>query len=167
MAKSLVQQVPAPEDDALQSLLRRIGDYGKTAVIPYDLLQFGLYGSVVVIVTGLFALILPGAASIRHSHFYLVLGSETASVVSLMRALAIPAIISGGCLLLLDACLMQVHTSARWRSMVVIQAAAGGVGGVICTIFLALVILNLAIWIVIMALMLMLVGVILGAIAGG
>jgi hypothetical protein len=167
MAKSLVQQVPAPKDDALQSLLRRIGSYGKTAVIPYDLLQFGLYGSVVVIATGLFALILPGAASIRQSDFYLILGGTTASVVALMRALAIPAIISGGCLLLLDACLMQVRTSARWRSVVVAQAAIGGLSGVICTVFLALVILNLFIWIVLVTLALMLVGMILGIMASG
>jgi hypothetical protein len=159
---------PGEEKSALGSLLDFATPYKKAgAVIQYDLLQFGLYGSVVVIVTGLVALLLPGTTSIRHSNFYWVFGSETASVVSLMRALAIPAIISGGTLLMLDAWLMLVRTSARWRSVVVMQAAIGGVGGVICTVFLALVILNLAIWIALMVLALLLLGTILGMVAGG
>ena len=62
-----------------------------------------------------------------------------------------------------DAYLMLGRTSAPWRFMVVVQAAIGGIGGVICMIFLALVILNLAIWIVIVVLALMVIGVMLAA----
>lgn len=157
----------SPEDDALQSLLERMGPYGKTALIPYDLLQFGIYGSAIVIITGLFALTLPSAAAIRHSDFYLILGDVTAGLDSFMGTVAAPMIIFGGTLLVLDAGLMLVRTSARWRSVVVIQALAGGAGGFICTFFLALVILNLAIWIAIVALALVLVSVLLGTMSSG
>ena len=68
---------------------------------------------------------------------------------------------------MLDAYLMLVRTSARWRSVVVVQAAVGGTGGAICAIFLALMILNLAIWVAIVALALVLLGMMFGAMAGG
>jgi hypothetical protein len=161
--------VPAPDDDsALASLLRGAIPYERAgAVVPRELLQFGLYGSAIVIITGLLALTLPGADAIRHSGFYLVLGSVLANLDSLMGALAGPAIIFGGALLIVDAYLMQVRTSAKWRSVVVIQAGVGGAGGIMATLFLALIILNLAIWIAIIALGLGAIMLIIGAMAGG
>jgi hypothetical protein len=160
---------PRPGDrSALDSLLEKVTPYEKVgAVIPFDLLQFGLFGSVITIVTGLLALAMPGADSIRSSDFYLLLGGVVASLVTLTRALAGPAIIFGGALLVLDAVLMTVRTSARWRSVIVLQAAAGGLGGVLATAFLALVILNLVIWIALAALVLMAIGALLAVLAGG
>jgi len=155
---------PDDSDNALKSLLRRSVIYERAgAVVPHDLLQVGLFGSIVVIIAGLFALILPSATSISHSGFYWILGSTIAHVASFMRVVAAPALIVGGSLLVFDAYLMLGRTSAPWRFMVVVQAAIGGIGGVICMIFLALVILNLAIWIVIVVLALMVIGVMLAA----
>jgi hypothetical protein len=161
--------VAAPyEDSALKSLLRKATGYEKAgAVIPGGLMQFGLLGSTLIIATGLLALILPGATSIRRSGFYLVLGGPTASLGSIMGHVAILALICGGSLLVIDAGLMQVRTSEYWRYVVVAQAVAGGIGGAFCTIFLALVILNLAIWIALFALGLMIIFMIIGAMAGG
>ena len=158
-----------PDDgSALRALLDHAIPYEKAgAVIPHDLLQFGLLGSGIVIATGLLALTLPDSAAIRHSDFYLVLGSLTASLDTVMGRAASPALICGGILLVLDACLMQVRTSSAWRYTVVAQAIAGGIGGAFCTVFLALIILNLAIWIAIIALAVVILGVILGMMAGG
>ena len=137
-------------DDALQSLLSRITSHEKAgAVMPVDLVEFGFFGSLIVIVTGLLALILPSATAIHHSHLFLVFGSTTASLDSFMSAAAIPAMLCGTALLLLDIYLMHARTSAPWRSAVVAQAAAGGVAGAICSLFLALLVLNLAIYLVI------------------
>lgn len=158
----------ADGDNALASLVKLAVDYDLAgAVMPNDLLQVGLFGSSVIIITALLALILPSATSISHSSFYLILGSSIASLASLMREIAAPALITGGVLLVLDAYLMLVRTSARWRSIVIVQAALAGVGGVICTAFLGLVILNIVIWVAICALALAIFGMILGAIAAG
>jgi uncharacterized membrane protein len=156
------------DDNALKSFLDRVVPYEKAgAIVPNDLLQFGFFGSIIVIVTGLLASAFPDPASIRDGGFYLVLGDTAASVTALMKALAIPAIVAGGSLLVVDAFLMKVRTSAHWRSVIVAQAAVGGAAGAICTGFLALLILNLVLWIIIVALILMTIGVLLSALAGG
>lgn len=148
----LVPGSSASGGSALKDLLAHSVVYEKAgAVIPRDLLQFGLFGSIVVIVTGLLALVLPDPASISRGEFFLVLGSTAASLDSLMHGLAIPAIVCGVLLLGLDIYLMQVPTSEQWRWAVVGQAAAGGAGGVLCVVFLALVVLNIALWIAICA----------------
>jgi hypothetical protein len=168
MSSANLTPVPDDGDNALGSLLRRsIIHELAGSVVPGDLLQVGLFGSIIVIVAGLFALILPSATSISHSGFYLVLGSTIASVASLMRVVATPALIAGGSLLVLDAYLMLVRTSARWRSVVVVQAALGGAGGLVAIAFLALVFVNLAIWVIIITLALMVVGVMLAAMGDG
>jgi hypothetical protein len=148
--------------------VERATDYGKAgAIIPSDLLQVGFFGNITIIVTALLALILPSAASISHSGFYLVLGSTTAHVASFMREMAAPALITGGTLLILDAYLTVARTAALWRSVIVVQAIVGAVGGLICAAFLGLVVLNLAIWIIIVALVVMVIGVFFAAMAGG
>lgn len=155
-------------DNALSSFLGRVVPYEKAgAVIPTDLLQFGLYGSVVVIVTGLVAGLLPSPESIREGGFFLVLDGTAADITALMKSLAIPAIVAGVALLLVDLVLMKVRTSARWRSVIVVQATAAGGSGVIATIFLALLLLNLVLWVIIVTLVLVTLGFVLSAIAGG
>lgn len=159
---------PAEDGSALKSLLTRSVVYEQVgAVIPHNLLQFGLFGSGLIVVTGLLALILPGAHSIQHGGFFLLLGSTTASLDSFLGSLAAPALILAGSLLVLDAGLMCVRASQCRRLAVVLQAGLGGAGGLICAAFLALVAFNLALWILIFAATLMILGFILGAIAGG
>jgi hypothetical protein len=143
-----------PDDDgsALGGFLNRCTDYEKAgAVIPRDLLQFGLVGSIVVIVTGILAFIVPSPESIRQGDFYLVLGGTAADIGEIMRALAVPAILCGLALLGLDLYLMEGRRSEHWRGAVVAQAAAGGLGGFVGVIFLALILLNLVLWILIAA----------------
>lgn len=171
--------VPVSEEEsALESLLRRAVPYeGLGAVMPRDLVQFGLYGSGIVILAGLIALALPDPSSIRHAHglfhahFFLILGPVEAGLVGFMQALAVPAIVCGVLLLGLDVYFTQVPTTEQWRWAVVGQAAAGGVGAGAGVIFLALLILNVVVWILIIAMIaaacLMALAAVLGALGGG
>jgi hypothetical protein len=153
------------ERSALSDLLSRSIIHEKAgAVVPRDLLQFGLLGSIVVILTGLLALVFPGAESIRHGGFFFLFGGQVADLASIMEAAAIPAIVCGIALLGLDLYLMQTPSSDYGRAAVVAQAAAGGVGG---TVFLALVILNLAIWAILIACGVAVVLIVFGVMAGG
>lgn len=164
----LLPRPPGGGGSALSDFLGHTTIYEKAgAVVPRDLVQFGLLGSVVVMVTGLVALVLPSPGSISHGGFFLVLGSTEAGLDSFMHALAVPAMLCGALLLGLDVYLMRVPTSEHWRWAVVGQAAAGGVGGGLGVIFLALVILNLAIWIALIACGLAVLGVMLAAFADG
>jgi hypothetical protein len=139
---------------ALDSLLDKVIPHETIgATVSFDLLQFGLYGSIIVIVTALLALAMPGAESIRHSGFYLLFGGAVADLVTFLRALAVPAVTFGGMLLILDAVLLTVRTPSWSRSLITLQAAAGTFSGVVATAFLALLLLNLVIWIVIMVLL--------------
>jgi hypothetical protein len=158
-----VSSSAAPCDaSALKSLLRRSIEHEEAGgVISGDVMEFGFVASGIVIAGGLLTFILPSAASIRHGDFFWVLGSPAASLDALMGFAAAPAIICGGALLVLDACLMRVRTSWRWRYVVVAQAVAGCIAGVFCTLFLALVILNAVIWIVIYALIFVIIGAII------
>jgi hypothetical protein len=163
--------VPRADDDdgpsALADFLGRTTIYETAgAVIPFDLLRFGLLGSVAVIATGLLALVFPSAEAIRGGDFFLVLGDEAAGIAALLRALAGPAIVVGLGLLVLDLYLLRTPTSERWRTAVVAQAAAGGIGGALGTLFVALLVLNLAIWIALGILLLAMIAVMLGALGG-
>jgi hypothetical protein len=156
------------EEDALGSLLGRITVHERAgAVVPTDLLQFGFYASAITIATGVLALLWSDPESVRHGGFYLVLGGASATMTSLMKALAVPAICAGVLLLGVDLFLMKVRTSARWRAVIVGQAALGGAVGLIGTFFLALVLLNLVLWILIVMLALAVIGVFFAALAGG
>jgi hypothetical protein len=156
------------ERSALSDLLSRSIIHEKAgAVVPRDLLQFGLLGSILVIATGLLALIFPGAESIRQGGFFFLFGGQVADLASIMEAAAIPAIVCGIALLGLDLYLMQTPSSDYGRAAVVAQAAAGGVGGTVSTVFLALVILNLAIWAILIACGVAIVLIVFGVMAGG
>lgn len=154
MSSSLPSTALDAPPDALGTLLSRVVDYEKAgAVISEDLLKFGLAASALVIATGLLALALPSPDAIRHGHFFLLLGGAAADLKSLIDALALPAIGCGVALIVLDLVLMGVRTTARWRTAVVAQAVVGGVAGTLCTLLLALIALNLAIWIALMVLL--------------
>jgi hypothetical protein len=134
-----------PEESALSDFLRHTTVYERAgAVIPRDLLRFGFVGSLVVIGTGLMALLFPSPQSIKQGDFFLLFGSQAAGLASFLHALAIPAIVCGLGLLALDLYLMRVPTSEHWRLAVVAQAAAGAASGALCTLFLALLGLNAA-----------------------
>jgi hypothetical protein len=131
-------------------------------------LRFRLYGSIVCIATGLLALLFPTADSIRHGDFFLILATPAADLQSVMHAAAILLIVCGVALLALDPYLMQGRRSEHWRSGVVAQAATGAVGGAVGTVFLALMIINLVLWIVMAAFCLtMLFGLIASRAGGG
>jgi hypothetical protein len=164
----LVPSVPEDGGSALSDFLSRSTVYEKAgAVIPRDLLQFGYFGSMVVIGTGVLALVFPSPESVHHGGFFLLLGSQAADLVSFLHAIAIPAIVCGLALLGLDVYLMRVPTSEHWRSAVVAQAAAGGVGGTLCTLFLVLLLLNLMIWVLLIACGVAVVLLVVGVMAGG
>jgi hypothetical protein len=142
-------------DSALKSLLRHADVHDK-AVIPTDLLQFGLYGSLIVIATGMFALALPSAHTMSHGGFVLLFKGAVGGLTSFVGALAVPALLFGFALLGLDLYLMQVPTKAHSRVAIVAQAAAGGVSATVCAIFVALLLVNLLIW-------LLIIGAVIGA----
>jgi hypothetical protein len=139
-------------DSALEAFLSRTVIHELAgAAIPRDLLRFGLYGSIVVIATGVLGLVFPDADSIRRGSFFLIFSAPAADMRTIMHVVAIPLIACGVALLLLDLYMMQGRRSEHWRSVVVAQATAGGIGGVVSAVFLALVIINLVLWIVLVA----------------
>jgi hypothetical protein len=174
------EQVPAKSDEsALDSLLKRAISHDKIgAVMPRDLVQFGLLGSGIVILAGLVALVLPDPSSIKnghgpvfHWHFFLMFRSMAAGLDSFVQAMAIPGIVAGLLLLVLDAFLTQIPTREHWRLAIVGQAAAGGVGATVGVLFLAVFILNLIVWaIIIVVIAAFCIGVVfafLAALSGG
>ena len=163
----LTQPTPPVEDDsALKSLLRRAAVHNK-AVIPADLVQFGLLGSGIVILTALLALAMPSEHSISHSSFYLLFGGVLGSLAAFAHALAVPALLFGVALLALDIYLMKVPTQGHTRSAIVAQATAGGVSATLCALFLALIVINLVIWILIAAACIAALFMMLAALASG
>jgi hypothetical protein len=155
MASTELIPGPSAADDngsALKAFLDRTTIHETAgAAIPRDLLQFGLYGSLLVIASGILALIAPSPESIRSGDFFLILGTPAASLEAFMHALAVPAIVGGLLLLGLDLYLSQVRSSEHWHTAVVAQAAAGGVGGLVGVVFLALLLINLVLWVLIIA----------------
>lgn len=165
MAKDIVRR--RGDDSPFAQFLNNTVSYEKTgAVIPMELLRFGLFGSLIVIATGLVALMIPSAGEIQGSDFFLVLEDQVADISTIMHTAAFPAIGFGVALLLVDLYLMRVPTSEHSRVLVVGQAAAGGIGGMVCAIFLALALLNLVLWIIIIVCCIGLVCMILAG-AGG
>jgi hypothetical protein len=171
---SSTQVVPRPPDEggsALTEFLKHTSVYGTRAVIPRELLQYGVYGSLALVVIGVLGMVVASPTAIAHSGFFWILGHVAADVMSVIQPVAVPAMVLGFALLILDVFLMLVPSSEHWRWAVVGQAAAGGVGGVFGTIFLALVIINLAIWIAIgilvLALTVGMLAVVVGALGDG
>ena len=163
---------------ALRDFLSHAVIYGNRALMPRDLVQFGLMGSGLAILASVIALALPDPASIEHAHgpmfhahFFLILGSVAGGLVGLLQALAVPAIVCGVMLLGLDIYFMRVPTTEEWRWAIVGQAAAGGLGAGIGILFFALLILNVVVWLVIVvfiaAACLMALAALLGMIGGG
>jgi hypothetical protein len=153
---------------ALRDFLGHSVIYEKAGgVMPRELVVYGFYGSVAIIVTGLVALMLPSAAAISNGGFFLLLKSTASGLDSFLQGEAIPAIVCGAALVALDVYLTLVPTSEAWRMVIVGQTALGGIGGTIGVLFLALVALNLAIWIVIIGAIIGACLMMLGALASG
>ena len=151
---------------ALSDFLSHVETHSK-GIIPRDLIQFGLYGSAVMILTSLIALCFPSPHSISHGEFFLLFGRIAAGLAGFLHALAIPGLIAGILLVGVDVYLAQVPTTEHSRWVVIGQAAAGGFGGTIGVLFLALFLFNLALWIVIMAAIIGGCLMLLGALASG
>lgn len=151
MATQLLPSRPerSTEASALKSLLERAVPYEKAGwIMPRPVVALGMIGSGVMIGSGLLAIIFPSPQSVSHGAFFLLFASEAAGLESFMRIVALPAIVAGLGLLALNFYLMKARTGAPGRYVVAGQAVAGSVGGVISGLFLALVVLNLVIWIV-------------------
>jgi hypothetical protein len=151
---------------ALGDFLDHVDIYNK-GVIPRDLVQLGLYGSTVMILTGLVALVIPSPHSISQGELFLLFASIGAGLAGFLQVLAVPAILFGLLLLGIDVYLSQVPTGERSRWIVVGQATAGGIGGGIGVLFLALVIFNVVLWLVIIASIIGAGLMFLGALASG
>lgn len=139
-----------PEESALSSLLKHARVYELAgAPIPHSLLLYGVVGSAVMLLTGLFALVLPAPEAIHHSSFFWFMKSPAASVVSWMQAIAIPSVIIGLLMLLVDHYVASGRRSEFWRGVIVTQSVVGTISGLVCALFLALVLFILVVYILI------------------
>lgn len=161
----------APADgSALDALLSRSVIWDRAGgALPRDLVGFGLLGASVIVGAGLLALMLPSPSEIRNGGFFLIAGGLAAGMGALLQALAAPLILGGLMLLALDIFLLvdQRARSDGWRSAVVGQAVAGGTGGLVSAIFLALVVFNIVLWAVIFTLAAVVVGAVVAALLSG
>jgi hypothetical protein len=156
------------DESALDSLLNRAVPWESLGkVLPRDLVRLGLYGSAVMILTALLALAIPSTHSIRHGGLFLLFASIAAGLAAFLHAVAVPAIVFGLLLLGVDLYLSNVPTGGRSRLVVIGQAAIGGVGGGIGVLFLALVVFNVVLWLVIIACIAGACLAMLGALAAG
>jgi len=168
MGQDLVPYVPGPQDDALRRFLRNVTSYeGAGAPIPHALWQFGLYGSLTIIASGLLTFILPDKSWIRDGGFFLLFGDFAAALTSTIASLAVPAIVLGVLLLGINLWLRDRRTSEAWRSAVVLQFAMAGGGATLYAGVAVLFVLNLALWIAIIGSAVALLCVIVWAAAGG
>jgi hypothetical protein len=160
------------EGSALRDLLEHSLIHERAgAAIPRDLMQFGFYGAAIITATGLLALALPTNPSALHSHsfhgFFLVLDGPAGDIGASLHSIAIPLIVLGVGLLVLDVILSRGARSAGWRPVVVAQAAVGGVGGVIPAVFIVIALINLVIWVLFIAAVLGLIGLIIAGLLSG
>ncbi len=155
------------EGSALQDFLGRSVIYERAgAAIPRDLLRFGLYSAAVIVGTGILALVLPSPTHVRHGGFFLLFASQAAGLTSVIQSLAVPLIVLGGTLALLDAFLAQGRRASGWRSVIVAQAAVGGAGGFMSGAVAALVLISLLLWVLIAVAAVALIGIIGVAVCG-
>jgi hypothetical protein len=161
------QSSDEPRRSALSDFLDHVIDHEKMgAVVPPNLLRVGYVGSCITIAAALLAVVL-SPRGIREGGFFLLLGDQAADLTVAMRALAGPALIFGGLLIGLDYYLSIRPTSEAWRSAITVQAIAGGISGVMSAFLIGLILLNLAIWIVLVVLLFAGISVMLvGALSG-
>jgi hypothetical protein len=138
-----------PDGSALQDLLSHVVPYELAGgPIPRRLLLFGVLGSVLLLATGLLALILPAPGVIRSSQFFWFEAPAAATVVGWMQAIALPAVAVGGAMLVVDSYLANGNRSEHWRPVVGAQSVVGNLSGVLSAVFLAFVLFIIVIYIV-------------------
>ena len=164
----LVESTNSAEGSALRSLLDQSVIYEKAGgVMPMGLVLFGFYGAGLLVASGLLAFILPSPHAIGHGGFFLLLRGEAAGLDSVMRTIALPGVLCGLALIGLDVFLSYVRTSNAWRSAIIGQTLIGAASGALAIIFIASVILNLVIWLLIIAAFVFAIGAMLAGLASG
>lgn len=142
-------ELPAGRDEnALLGLLARSVVHEQAgAPIPMDLLRFGFLAAAALLATALIGALLPSPVVVARAHFFLLLGGVAATFTGVLQAL-VPFALALGCgLLALDFFLASGRRHAVWRYVIVAQAALGAAGLGLDGVLLAIVLFDLALWI--------------------
>jgi hypothetical protein len=162
----LVPSAPGSGDgSALRTFLNRYSTVYEEegAVIPWSVMRYGVFSCTVMIGLGLFGLPMTGG----HGKFFIAFGAAAGGLASALHGLAVPWILLGLAALGLDVYLLKVPTTGEWRAAVPIELALAAVQVTLAVLLLAIVVFNLAIWIVIGIAILAVIGVLLMALGGG
>jgi hypothetical protein len=117
------------------------------APIPSELLGFGFLAAAALLLTALIAALMPSPALVRQAHFFLLFGAVAAALTGTLQALG-PFTLALGCgLLALNLCLESGRRHAAWRIVIVGQAALGAAGLGLDGLLAAIVLFDLALWI--------------------
>jgi hypothetical protein len=136
------------QDNALLGLLARSVVHEQAgAQIPMELLRFGFLAAAALLLTALLGALMPSPALVRHAHFFLLLGGVAATFIRVLQAL-MPVALALGCgLLALNIFLVSGRRNAAWRIVIVGQAVLGAAGLGLDGLLAAIVLLDLAVWI--------------------
>jgi hypothetical protein len=136
------------QENALLGLLARSVVHEETgAQIPSDLLRFGFLAAAALLLTALIGALMPSPAAVHQAHFFLLFGGVAATLTRALQAL-MPFTLALGCgLAVLNLCLASGRRHAAWRYAIVGQAALGAAGLSLDSALLAIILLDLALWI--------------------
>jgi hypothetical protein len=136
------------EDNALLGLLARSVVHEQAgAPIPSDLLRFGFLAGAALLATAVIGALMPSPALVHHAHFLLLFGGVAATLTGVLQAL-MPFTLALGCgLSVLNLCLASGRRHAAWRIAIVGQAALGAAGLGLDGALAAIVLFDLALWI--------------------
>lgn len=137
----------SPTVSAFEDFMRHVVPWNKYR-IPTPILVFGLVGSVLVLATGLLALVLPSADAIRTSGFFWFLAEPVATLVSWMHVMALPFVGLGMVALAIDAYAASGPRTAFWRHAVEVESYVGAAGGIFSALFLTAVVFILIVYVV-------------------
>jgi hypothetical protein len=136
------------EKNALLGLLARSVVHEQAgAPIPSDLLRFGFAAAAALLLTALVGALMPSPALVRHAHFFLLFGGVAARLTRVLQGLGPFALALGCGLLTLDLFLESGRRHAAWRYVIVGQAALGAACLSLDSALLAIILLDLALWI--------------------
>ena len=149
---------------AFEDFMRHVVPWNKFR-IPRTILLFGLAGSVLVLATGLLALVLPSADAIRSSGFFWFLTEPVTTLVSWMHFMALAFVGIGLVALAIDAYAASGPRTAFWRYAVEVESYVGAAGGVISVLFLTAVVFILVVYVVLAIVAIVAVGFLLVGLA--
>jgi len=157
------------DGSALKSLLDHSVPYEKAgAPLPFDLAQFGFLGGGLLVACALAGLIAPQPATIEQGGLFLILGGLAAGIAQFLREIAPAALLTGLGFALVDLLLLGTPSGEWSRWLVTAQLVAGiGVASP-AVLAIAVVALNIALWVAIIAVVfLVLLALVAAAFAGG